>query len=52
MAIALDGTNLTIENLVTLARFGEKVELHPAALRRLEVCRAMLEEKLTAQEIM
>ena len=29
MAIVLDGSNLTIENLVRIARFGEKVELEP-----------------------
>ena len=52
MSIALDGTNLTIENLVAIARFGEKVELTPAALGRIRVCRAMLEEKLAAREIM
>ena len=52
MSIALDGTNLTIENLVAIARFGEKVELAPAALERIRVCRAMLEEKLAAREIM
>ena len=27
MAIVLDGSNLTIESLVRIARFGEKVEL-------------------------
>ncbi|MBE3133305.1 MAG: aromatic amino acid lyase [Acidobacteria bacterium] len=52
MAITLDGTNLTIEHLVRIARFGETVELGPAALRRIEVCRAMVEEKLAAREIM
>ena len=52
MAITLDGTNLTIEHLVRIARFGEKVELGPAAVRRIEVCRAMVEEKLAAREIM
>jgi histidine ammonia-lyase len=52
MTIVLDGSNLTIENLVQIARFGAKVELDPAALERLKVCRAMLERKLAAREIM
>jgi histidine ammonia-lyase len=52
MTIVLDGSSLTIEKIVRIARFGEKVELHPAALERIKVCRAMLEEKLAAKEIM
>jgi len=52
MAIVLDGTGLTIEKLVRIARDGEKVELHPAALERIKVCRAMLEEKVSAHEVM
>ena len=52
MAIVLDGSNLTIESLVRIARFGERVELAPEALGRIKVCRAMLEEKLAAREIM
>jgi histidine ammonia-lyase len=43
---------LTIEKLVNIARHGAKVELHPRALERINVCRAMLEEKLSAHEIM
>src|SRR5512136_1973246 len=52
MAIVLQGAGLTIEQLVQIARFGEKVELHPDALERIRKCRAMLEEKLQAREIM
>jgi len=52
MAIVLDGSGLTVEKLVRVARHGEKVELHPAALDRIKVCRAMLEEKIVAHEIM
>jgi histidine ammonia-lyase len=52
MAIVLDGSNLSIESLVRIARFGEKVELAPEALERIKVCRAMLEEKLAAREVM
>jgi histidine ammonia-lyase len=52
MTIALDGSNLTIENIVQIARFGARVELDAAALERIKVCRAMLEQKLAAREIM
>ncbi|RCK74854.1 MAG: Histidine ammonia-lyase [Anaerolineae bacterium] len=52
MTIVLDGSGLTIEKLVRIARDGEKVELHPAALERIKACREMLEEKIRAHEIM
>ena len=52
MTIVLDGSGLTIEKLVRIARHGEKVELHPDALERIKVCRDMLEEKIQAHEIM
>ena len=52
MTIILNGTSLTIENLVAIARHGEKVELSSEALERIRICRNMLEEKLAAHEIM
>jgi histidine ammonia-lyase len=52
MSIVLDGSSLTVEKLVGIGRFGEKVELAPAALERIQVCRAMLEEKLANKETM
>lgn len=52
MPISLDGSSLTIEKLVAIARNNEKVELAPKALERIKVCRAMLEEKLARKEIM
>lgn len=52
MTIALDGSSLTIEKIVSIARDSEKVDLAPAALERIKVCRAMLEEKLVNKEIM
>jgi histidine ammonia-lyase len=52
MTIVLDGSGLTVESLVRIARFGEKVELSHEALERIKTCRAMLEEKLKAREIM
>ena len=52
MTIFLDGSNLTIENIVKIARDNERVNLHPKALERIKKCRAMLEEKIKAKEIM
>ena len=52
MTITLDGSGLTAEKLVHIARDGVKIALHPDALERIKACRAMLEEKLQAREIM
>ncbi|HEX8990696.1 MAG TPA: aromatic amino acid ammonia-lyase [Anaerolineales bacterium] len=52
MPITLDGSSLTADRLVAIARHREKVELAPAALERIKACRAMLEDKLAAREIM
>ena len=52
MTIRLDGSGLTVESLVRVARFAENVELTSDALDRIRVCRAMLEEKIDAHEIM
>ena len=51
MTISLDGSNLTIEKVVRIARDNEQVNLHPEALERIKKCRAMLEEKIQAKEI-
>ncbi len=52
MAVVLNGSGLTIEKLVSVARDGEKVELSPEALERIRVCRGVIEEKIEAREIM
>ncbi|MHA1237567.1 MAG: aromatic amino acid lyase, partial [Candidatus Hodarchaeales archaeon] len=52
MTFVITGTNLTIEDLVKVARHNEKVELHPDAIERINVCREMLERKIVAKEIM
>ena len=52
MAITISGSNLSIDDLVRVARDGEKVALHPDALARITACRKMLEEKIEAGEIM
>jgi len=52
MTIRLDGSSLTIEAVVRVARHGEKVELTPEALGRISNCRGMLEKKIQAHETM
>ncbi len=52
MPVTLDGQHLTIEDVVSVARHGEKVELAGEALERINACRAMLEKKIVAHEIM
>ena len=52
MALIVKGSGLTIEDVVKVARNGEKVELHQEALERIKKCRAMLEKKIKAREIM
>ncbi|MBX3036912.1 MAG: aromatic amino acid lyase [Anaerolineales bacterium] len=52
MTITLNGSDLTVEKLVAIARDNEKVELDKQALERIKICRAMLEEKLANKEIM
>ena len=52
MSIILNGSGLTIEKIVQIARHNEKVELCPDALKRMEKCRAMVEKKIEAKEIM
>ncbi|MCK4272526.1 aromatic amino acid lyase [bacterium] len=52
MAVVLKGKEFTIEKLVRIARHNEKVEIHPDAIERMKACRAMLEEKIVAHEIM
>jgi len=52
MSIVLTGSGLTIEKLVSIARHNEPVELDKDALERIKTCRAMLEKKIVANEIM
>ena len=52
MAITVTGKNLTIENVVAVARHGERVELHPEASERIVRCRTFLDQRIAAREIM
>ncbi len=52
MTIELTGDDLTIEQLVQIARHHEPVTLHSEAKKRIQKCRVMLEKKINAREIM
>ncbi|MEJ2188752.1 MAG: aromatic amino acid ammonia-lyase [Acidobacteriota bacterium] len=52
MSVRVTGKNLTIEDIVAVARHGEKIELDPAARERIVRCRAFLAERIAAREIM
>lgn len=52
MVLVMKGSDLTIEDVVNVARNNEKVELHPDAIVRIKACRDMLEKKIVAKEIM
>jgi histidine ammonia-lyase len=50
--LIITGANLTIYDVVNVARNGQRVALHPDARKRINECRAMLEKKIAAHEIM
>ena len=50
--LVITGSNLTIHDVVNVARYGQKVELHPDVKSRINICREMLEKKIVAHEIM
>ena len=50
--LIITGSDLKISDVVNVARHGQKVELHPDARKRINECRAMLEKKIIAHEIM
>lgn len=52
MIIEITGSGLTIKEVVDVARNMAKVKLHKDALSRIKTCRAMLERKIEAHEIM
>ena len=51
MAIIIGYEKLNTERLVQVARFDEKVKLHPVAVERINKCRKMLEKKIRSKEI-
>ncbi len=52
MAFVIKGQDLTVEDIVKVARNNEKVELHKDSIERMKICRTMLEKKIDANEIM
>jgi histidine ammonia-lyase len=52
MSVHVTGYNLTIDHIEAVARRGEQVELHPDALARIRACRAFIEQRIEAHEIM
>ncbi|HOW25152.1 MAG TPA: aromatic amino acid ammonia-lyase [Bacteroidales bacterium] len=48
----ITGNDLRIEDIINVARLGQKVELHPEARERILKCRTMVERKIEAGEIM
>jgi len=52
MTITLDGRDLTIEKVVKVARQREGITIHPEAMKRIQKCRDLLENKIKKKEIM
>jgi histidine ammonia-lyase len=52
MTITIKGEGLTIEKLVNVARYNEKIKLDPKSIDRIKKCRKMLEKKIESKEIM
>ena len=50
--LVISGANLSIEDVVNVARNNQKVSIHPDSIERMAVCRQMLERKIDAGEIM
>ncbi|MHC4662199.1 MAG: HAL/PAL/TAL family ammonia-lyase, partial [Planctomycetota bacterium] len=52
MPVTMNGFNLTIEDVNRIARQGEKIEMAPESIEKINKCRAMLDKKINAHEIM
>ena len=52
MSILIDGTHLTIDDVVRVARDGDELSLAPSAWERIKTCRVFLEQRVAAGEIM
>lgn len=52
MTIVLNGSGLTTEKLVKIARHKEKVKIDSKSLEKIKKCRELLEKKIKAKEIM
>jgi len=52
MTITIDGHDLTIEKVVKVARGNESIAIHPDAIKKIQKCRDLLEDKIEKKEIM
>lgn len=52
MTVEITGFDLTIDQIVRVARGREPVRLHPDAVARIRRCRAFLEDRVAAGEVM
>ena len=52
MTVTLDGHNLSIEDVVRVAREYETIAIHLEAMERIKKCRDLLEDKIQKKEIM
>jgi histidine ammonia-lyase len=52
MTIILKGSDLTVEKLVKIARFNEKVKVDTESIKKIKKCREVLEKKIKSKEIM
>jgi len=52
MVVTLDGHSLKAEDVVKIARGGERIAISKEAVERINKCRALLERKIAAKEIM
>ena len=52
MTVILDGSSLTLEKLKAIARDREAVQVAEPCWEKISKCRAMLQKKIDAQEIM
>ncbi len=52
MVVVLDGHSLRAEDVVKVARGGERISIDKGAVDRINRCRALLERKIAAKEIM
>ena len=50
--LIVKGSGLIVENVVNVARKGQKVELSADAVEKIKICRDMIEKKIEANEIM
>ena len=52
MTLELDGSNLSIDGLQSVARSGEQVSISDASWDRIRACREMIQQKIDAHEVM